>query len=347
MHSSRRDLRHSGVARSHSISMKRVRGIRAAALFVGSVVGAGFATGQEISLFFGGDGVGSLVVASVFMAVCAFAFLDMGARRVASDPRLMVATDTAVALSSFAVYAAMIAAAEEVLFRLTGMAWLSVPLALGASVVASSRISWLTALNVVAVPLMAAVIVAVGARAETVMGGAFHPFRAVAYGGMNLLFSGALMIGEGEKLTFGERVTASVTAGVMIFVMLLFMHRCTAGAGGIEMPFLAAASRDGLGTFASLALLLAVVTTMASCAYLLICRLTVLTRDRTLASSVTTLAGTLTSTVGFAPLVAYTYPVISFLGLAATLAALAYFLFRICKQSLRRNAARILTRLKL
>jgi len=327
--------------------MKCFRGVKAAALFVGSVVGAGFATGQEVSLFFGGDGVWSLVVASLFMAVCAFAFLDMGAKRVGMGQGLRLATDSAVALSSFAVYAAMIAAAEEVLHRLTGVSGLSVLLAVGVSLVASKRISWVTGLNLVAVPLMAAVIVVVGVRSEAVTGGAFHPLRALAYGGMNLLFSGALMIGEGEKLTFGERVTASVAAGAMIFVMLLYMHRCTAGAGGSEMPFLAAASRDGLGTFASLALLLAIVTTMAGCAYLLIDRLTALTRDCTLSLSATTLAGVLTSLVGFAPLVAYAYPVVSFLGLAATLAALGYFLFRICKQSLLRNAARILTKLKI
>ncbi|MBO4473154.1 MAG: hypothetical protein J5765_05025 [Clostridia bacterium] len=311
--------------------MKCFRGVRAAALFVGSVVGAGFATGQEISLFFGGDGVWSLVVASLFMAVCAFAFLDMGARRVAMKEGLRLATDSAVALSSFAVYAAMIAAAEEVLFRLTGMAWLSVPLALAVSFVAGKSVSWVSALNFVAVPLMAAVIVWVGARCSAPIGGAIHPLRALAYGGMNLLFSGALMIGEGERLSLGERITAAVTAGVVIFVMLLFMRRAVASAGGGEMPFLEAASRDGLGTFASLALLLAIVTTMAGCAFLLISRLTALTRDRTLSASLTTLAGFLTSLVGFAPLVAYAYPVVSLLGVAATLAAVGVVTARIVK----------------
>lgn len=302
--------------------MKVFRGMRTAALFVGSVVGAGFATGQEVALFFGGDGVGSLVVAALFMAVCAFAFLEMGARRVVAGPALTVATDTAVAVSSFAVYAAMIAAAEEVLCRLTGVSGLSLLSAVAVSLVAGRRISWVSALNLVAVPLMAAVIVWVGAGATTVRG-AFHPLRALAYGGMNLLFSGALMIGEGEGLSLGERITAAVTAGVVILVMLLFMRRSVASTNAVEMPFLAAASREGLGTLAALALLLAIVTTMAGCAYLLIGRLTALTHDGVLSSSLTTLAGYVTSAVGFAPLVELAYPVVSLLGLAATLAALA------------------------
>ena len=304
------------------ITMKLIRGVRTAALFVGSVVGAGFATGQEIALFFGGDGVGSLVVAAMFMAVCAYAFLEMGARRVVAGPALSLATDTVIALSSFAVYAAMIAAAEEVLFRLTGARGLSLPLAVAVSIVAGRRLSWVSALNLVAVPLMIAVIVWVGGRTSADLGGSFHPLRALAYGGMNLLFSGALMIGEGGRLARGERITASLAAGVTIFILLLFMHRAVASTNAVEMPFLAAASREGLGTLASLALLLAIVTTMAGCAYLLIDRLTALTRDRTLSASLTTLAGYVSSLVGFAPLVAYAYPVVSFLGLVATLGAI-------------------------
>ena len=303
--------------------MNVFRGMRTAALFVGSVVGAGFATGREVSLFFGGDGVGSLVVASLFMAVCAYAFLDMGARQALRDPRLLLATDGVIALSSFAVYAAMIAAAEGVLRRLTGAEGLSLPLTLLVMTLAGKRLSWVSLLNLVAVPLMVAVIMAVGLRVTDRIAGDLHPLRAMAYGGMNLLFSGALMIREGETLTMGGRLTASLTAGGTIFVMLLFMRRCVAGTGSAEMPFLEVAAREGVGTLASLVLLLAIVTTMASTAYLVTERLTALTGDGVLSASLTTLAGYLTSTVGFAPLVAYTYPVVSYLGLASTLAALA------------------------
>ena len=238
--------------------MKCVRGVRAAALFVGSVVGAGFATGREISLFFGGDGVWSLVVASLFMAVCACSFLSMGASGKALDPRVTLAVDTVVSVSSFAVYAAMIAASEELLFLITGARGLSLLLAIIISALASGRIGWLSGLNLVAVPMMVAVIVTVGVRAEAVTGGAFHPLRALAYGGMNMLFSGALMVEEGGRLSIAERVTASVTAGVLTFVLMLFMWKCVCGTSASSMPFLEAASRENVGTLASVALFLAI-----------------------------------------------------------------------------------------
>ena len=299
------------------------RSLKTAALFVGSVVGAGFATGQEVQLFFGKEGVTSLVIASLFMAFCAFVFMDMGAKRVIGNPKVAVATDTVITLSSFAVYAAMIAAAEGVLEGLTGYAGLSALLAVAVMFLAGKRIGWVSGLNLIAVPCMAVIIILIGARTGSHQGGsAIHPVRALAYGGMNLLFSGALMVKEGETMRLSERVAASVIAGGLILPMLFFMWRCVAGNPPAEMPFLEVASREGLGTPASFLLLLAILTTMASCAYLVNERVASLAGDRTFAAPLVTLLGILTASAGFAPIVRTTYPIVSYLGLAATLIAL-------------------------
>ena len=244
-----------------------------------------------------------------------------------TSPRLELCVDTTVAVSSFAVYAAMIAAAEEVLCRLTGVSGLSLLSAVAVSLVAGRRISWVSVLNLVAVPAMAVLIVLVGIRGTgQEASGAPHLFRSLAYGGMNLLFSGALMRKEGARLTLSARIVASVLSGAVIFLMMFFLWRSVRADTSAEMPFLAVASREGLGTFASLALLLAILTTMASTAYLVTDGVNAFLRDPVLSSALVTLFGVLLSAVGFAPLVTYTYPVVSYLGLAATIAALGVFL---------------------
>ena len=291
---------------------------------MGSVVGAGFATGREVLLFFGTDGVGSILVASLFMAICAFAFMEIGARR-ALSPRVAFVTDGLVSLSSLAVYAAMIAAAEEVLAEASGQCGLSVLLAVGVGVLSMGRSDRLAGLNLLAVPFMVAVIIYVGVRSAGRIEGGFHLLTSLAYGGMNLLFSGALMVGEGENSSLGERILASVISGVVIFLMLLFMRRCV--ANGADMPFLVAARSEGVGNLARIALLLAIVTTMASCAYLGIKRLSSVTADPLLSAALVTLIGALLSSFGFAPIVNVTYPVVSYLGLAVTLFALGYTFF--------------------
>ena len=301
--------------------MKVLKALRVSALFVGSVVGAGFATGQEVLLFFGADGHLSLLAASLFMAVCVFAFMEIGARGTLS-PRVASTTEGVVSLCSLAVYAAMIAASEEVLLSLTGQSGLSLLLALAVAALSCKGSERLSALNLVAVPLMAAVIVLVGARSGGEVRGGTHLLTAFAYGGMNLLFSGALTVKEGEGSTRAERLLAALLSGTVIFVMLLFMRRCV--TEGENMPFLAAADREGLGTFARLSLLLAIITTMASCCYLGISRLRAQTGDTLLAAAVVTLLGVTVAAFGFSRIVGAVYPVVSYLGLAATLFALGY-----------------------
>ena len=304
--------------------MKVVKSIRTSALFVGSIVGAGFATGQEVLLFFGGDGVGSLALSSLFMAICAFAFSEIGYKR-ALSPRVALVTDTVVSLSSFAVYAAMIAASEEVLAALTGQSGLSALLAVAVGCLSCKSAERLSLLNLFAVPFMVIIILLVGVRSNRTVTGAFHPLSALAYSGMNLLFSGALMVKEGEGSSLGERIGSSVLSGVVIFLMLLFMRRTV--SEGSDMPFLDASCREGLGTPARIALLLAIITTMASCAYLSAGRLSALMGDALLSGSLVTLLGICLSAFGFAPIVRTTYPVVSYLGLVATIFAVGYSFF--------------------
>ena len=305
--------------------------LKTAALFVGSVVGAGFATGQEVKLFFGADGVANVAVAALFMAVCAFAFLQMGAKRREENPKLRLAVGTAVSLCSFAVYAAMIAAAEALLLSWTGVNGLSIPLAVGMMFLSGERTASLSLLNLFAVPFMVVIVVMVGVRSGGCAEGGFHLIRSLAYGGMNLLFSGALLIKEGEEITAEERLGASLLSGVILFGMLLFMRRCVCGFSG-EMPFLSAAIKAGLKTPARLALLLAIITTMASCAYLSVNGVTALTGDRAFAASIVTLLGVLVAAFGFEKVVKTAYPVVSCLGLVFTLGALCSPAFRLIKK---------------
>jgi len=303
--------------------MKRfLSAARVAALFVGSVVGAGFATGQEIALFFSGGTVLGPILAAVFMGGACFVFMEVGlpegtARRV---------LDVIVAIASFVVYAAMIAAAEEVLVGITALHGLSLLFALGSALLTrngAERMKWL---NLVAVPLMVAVVVAVGCRTDAPqVGGGVRLLAPFAYGAMNMLFSGALMATEGERLSRRERVVASLLATVMILAMLLFMHRAVASVPNDAMPFLAAADRLDMGALVPVTLLLAVVTTMTSCNYIFAREFSRHVPDPLFAATLTPLAGVIFARWGFANIVDTLYPAVSGLGLLLT--AMVFFRF--------------------
>ena len=128
------------------------------------------------------------------------------------------------------------------------------------------------------------------------------------------------MIEEGASLTKKERGIAALLCGGAIFVALFFIFRAIARESACEMPFLRAAQSAGLGAIAPVALILAIVTTMGGCDYLVSDRLNAFFRDPVFSSSLVALFGILLSLVGFVPIVKTAYPVVSYLGVAFTIA---------------------------
>ena len=298
------------------------RAMKTACLFVGSVVGAGFATGREIALFFGGGSAWNVGIAAAFMGAAAFLFLETGAKGSAIDPRVRTGADALVAVSSFVVYAAMIASAESVLFGLFGKKGLSLFVALFCAILSPKGVGWVSRLNFLAVPALAVIVIFVGAKTPlSARFDSIRPFSSVAYGAMNMLFSGALMAEEGRRLSKKERRVAAALCGGLIFALLLFMFRAASFSPRSEMPFLVAAERAGIGAVAPVALLLAIVTTMIGCDYLVTGKLNETLGDPVLSSALVLLSGFLLSLVGFAPIVRTAYPVVSYLGIAFTFAA--------------------------
>lgn len=301
-----------------------MKAARTACLFIGSVVGAGFATGQEIALFFGGGSLLNLVISACFMGGASYLFLEMGAEGAVRDRRISLAVDTLVALCSFVVYTAMIASSESLLYSLFGVRNLSLILVLGCLFVSGKSLKWVSRLNFAAVPVMILLVALVGIKSPSVcLSGSVRVVRSAAYGAMNMLFSGALMMKEGERLSKKERKLASLFGGVLIFVLLLFMFRSVGNQGG-EMPFLQAAKASGLGALVPASLLLAILTTMASCNYLVTDRLAALVRDPVLACTLPALGGVLLSRFGFSVIVNTAYPVVSYLGLVFSLLSILY-----------------------
>ena len=55
--------------------MKIMRCLQVCFIYIGAIIGAGFATGREIMLYFGGSGMFSGIVAGVLMGALCGAFL--------------------------------------------------------------------------------------------------------------------------------------------------------------------------------------------------------------------------------------------------------------------------------
>lgn len=298
-------------------------------LFVGTVVGAGFATGREITLFFGEDGSINIIIAALAIGMLCWCFLSLGSKKVLERRNAIKSIwDIVIAVTSFATYATMIAAANGLLYEAVGIRWLGVIPAVICAVTVMYSLKGLEAVNCLAVPVMIAMIIFVSTFAgELTAFNSIKPITAIAYGAMNMLSPSALMYEEGKTMSPPKRLIAAVVSAVISLVLLLLMYKCIGQYHQAEMPFLAACTANGYGTLAIIILLLAILTTMASCNHLAHQTLKDAIGCEWLSITIILFAGLIVSLTGFALLVDTLYPLISYLGLLVSLAAAALLIF--------------------
>lgn len=100
-------------------------------LYIGTVIGAGFASGREIALFFGDTAPLNVALAAAFMAIPEALFLTAGKLGVLPDN---TAVRTGVFIAAFSSVAAMLAGCDLALYDVTGVVSLGVIAAILAGV---------------------------------------------------------------------------------------------------------------------------------------------------------------------------------------------------------------------
>lgn len=293
-------------------------------LFVGTVVGAGFATGREISLFFGENGCINIAFAALAIGIFCWCFLCLGSKKVLESRKMIKSSwDIVITVTAFVTYATMIAAANSLLQSAIGIRWLGIIPAVICAVTAYYSLKGVEAVNAVAVPMIILMIVFVSVFAgELTTFNALKPISAIAYGAMNMLSPSALMYEEGKTMSRANRLTAATISAIISFVLMLLMYKCIGQYRQSEMPFLAACNGSGYAMIAIIVIFLAILTTMASCNHLTHQTLKEALGCQWLSIVIILTAGMTVSMVGFAPLVDTLYPLISYLGLFVSLAAL-------------------------
>lgn len=253
---------------------------RVGATFVGTVVGAGFASGQEALRFFvafGGAGLLGVGLAALLFAVLGAALMEAGAAVGARShrellvagcgPRLGAALDLLVTAFLFAALAVMVAGGGAVAAEQFGLpAWAG---ALGTAgmtlLTVLAGLQGLVSANGVVVPMLVTCVLALAAHASG------HPpaggqapgtahgiapaaphwvLAALLYAGYNLVLSLPVLgplgaaVGDGRVLRWGGAL-----GGLTLGVLGVALHRALAlhiaEAGTLEVPLLHLARQHG------------------------------------------------------------------------------------------------------
>lgn len=245
-------------------------GIKCAAVFIGTVIGAGFATGQEVLLYFGKSAPVVAVFSGFLLgAFCAF-FMWLGSlAQGKSDGEFLFGSikpfyDAIVFICAYITFTAMFAGAEVLIESIFNVAHIGVLSVLAAAFAAAKGLKGLKLINLFAVPLIvvfiALIFVKNGVFAKK---GSYNPLNAVAYAAMNIMLAGNVMFRLGKKSSGKAAWTAGVVSGLILGAMLGMLTLIVGSKGG-EMPVFAAAAACGLASAGGVVIFLAVFTTMVS-----------------------------------------------------------------------------------
>ena len=300
-------------------------------VMVGSVIGAGFASGKEIYIFFygGNSFVSALLFFVLFFA--AFFLISVFAVRfgIYSSEKLFgrlygrgrFAAELALNFCYFLVLSTMIAAANLCLSDLAGVdektgifAILTATLA-GAAL--SAGIKGVKIINAVAVPLIAVFMAAMCLGGQGA-GGETKILSAAAYVCFNTVMMTGILVNIAKNLTLKENAAASL-ASALILAALIWLVLARLNEPIYEyspMPLISLAKSRGhwLYVAGTLVLYLSILTTVLSVAYPLVQSLTPFFKNEKLCVWGVTALAAVFSFAGFDAIIGWSYPVISALG---------------------------------
>lgn len=317
---------------------------------VGTMIGAGYASGQEIAAFFGWNP--SLFVPLLcgllmffFTAVLLLVGSKLGASSLASVNdklfgKLKVIVDGVMLFNALVVLSAMMAGMDGALTDAFGRALPYGVFAAGVAVIVLRRGNkGLLAANVAVVPFIIAVIIATCLTSPLTVG----EFRlssipsCFTYVSMNLLLSAGVLVQQ-KGMTTKQILLSAAISSVLIASAMAMICLALPAASSVELPVLSLARGSNVAyTLFTLCLAVSIFTTLLS-ALSTLRSWAAAQGDGTLGMLASVIVAALVSMFGFGGVVNFFYPVIGVIGLLY-LVRCALFLFPPAKLFQQRHRA--------
>lgn len=297
-------------------------GLKAAAVFIGTIIGAGFATGQEVLLYFKNCAPVVAVFAGFLLGgLCSF-FMWLGSRSGKAEDgafllgKCKVFYDLSVFICAFITFIAMFSGAEVLIMSVFNIAHTGILCIVAAAVFSAKGLKGLKVINCLAVPLIIVFIVVIFAKNGVVFkAGNYNFFNGIAYAGLNIMLASGVMFRIGKTSSEKAVSVAGIASGLGLAVMLFMLTILVSGRVG-EMPVYIAAKALGLQKIAGAVIFLAVFTTMVSALEQSADVLSRILPHKSLAvPTVCLMAYPVTLLLSFSETVTYLYPIVSAAGI--------------------------------
>lgn len=313
--------------------MSFLRAVSVAMLIVGTIIGAGFASGREVVTFFGtSPNIVNAAIAGISVFFCSVLFLFVGRRVQKSDAggvsealfgRCRPIADVFMLFNSITVLGAMLAAADSLAAELIDVRPLvSMALGLLCAGIAVRGIGGVIKANAVLVPVMIAflcvcTISATDFRAIPQSGG-ISVIGIMLYVAMNMILGGSVLTTvhklSPREIVLASGIAALVITGLLVCIMaaLQSTHAATA-----DMPMLVIALKGGRGMYFFCVPVIAasIFTTMLSAFKGVYDYISGFVDSKPIAAAMVLIAGLTVGALGFGAVVDILYPITGGIGL--------------------------------
>ncbi|MDE6362039.1 MAG: hypothetical protein K2L53_03595 [Clostridia bacterium] len=305
--------------------MKTFKCLQICFIYIGSIIGAGFATGREIMLYFGDNGLLSGVVAGVAMGVLcglflwsAKSFARLKSSRNGFLRSLCVIVKVALWACTLASFVCMVSGCEEIIAKTYGISNVGLWTGILVSFLGICEMSVTRKLNTVIVPLIVLLLVVLFCQSEKVADVQFNAKSVLGYCGMNIMMGGYIIAEQEESFSAKQTIFISAVSGIIFAICIAMVYTASIGYAAASMPIWEFAEARGMSSLSGLIIYLAIFSTLIGCAKLICQENSSIKIPRIFSVGFLIIFALISLNFDFSTIVGYCYPVIGYVGIVYT-----------------------------
>ncbi|MDE6189769.1 MAG: hypothetical protein K2G37_05750, partial [Clostridia bacterium] len=256
--------------------MKVLKCLQISFIYIGAIIGAGFATGREVMLYFGGGGVLGGIIAGLAMGILCGLFLlsAKSYRRLKNSDKLPVKIIFGIIksllwLCTLVSFVCMVSGCEEIIGSCFGIKNAGLWTGIFVSVLGACEMSVMRKFNAVIVPLIMALLVALSSQGTTFFESGFQPIKVLCYCGMNIMTGGYIIAEQEDDFSLKQVLFISCVTAVFFALAISLVYFISIDYKNFSMPIMEFAKARNMKSVSGLIIYLAIFSTLIGCAKLI------------------------------------------------------------------------------
>ena len=313
--------------------MGKYKNIKIACTFIGTMIGAGFASGREISLYFASTSPLSPLLSGIICGLFCLIFLQLG--RISNGDILSYSFGKLSKLillliksGNFIIFCAMLAGSEYLIKRLFNINGGTIISALIMLIFIYLGVEKLKLLNTVIVPMIIVLIIILyfKSKPDILPFCSFNIFSPILYSAMNILSGGYLISTFSKDLSSKDCFSIAIICSIVLSFLLVVIYILIQNTFIEAIPLLFAASLINMERIGCIVLYLAIFSTLTSSLF-------IITKNNIKYAMLFTSIGLVVACFGFQNIVDKLYPIIGYFGIFVTIIAI----YNLIKYNLRQK----------